>query len=110
MQRTDLTLKQDRLTDYSAEKIQEMTTAEYTPISVPSSRFLDIDKDYKSHPLWPILVESVRRSPLYAGLVGYFRSKIKPSSPDINPRELASMLSITIGEALVILHECNGQE
>ncbi|TXT54759.1 MAG: hypothetical protein BAJATHORv1_50010 [Candidatus Thorarchaeota archaeon] len=99
-------LKQDRLTDYSAEKIHEMTTTEYTPISVPSSRFLDIDEDYKSHPLWTILVECVKRNPLYPGLVSYFRSKIQPDSPDMSPRELASKLSITVGEALVILHDC----
>jgi hypothetical protein len=68
------------------------------------TKFMDIDlSEFKTNPLWPILVETTMRSPLYNGLVGYYRDKILPKDPDITPKELASKLSISIGEALVIL-------
>ena len=68
------------------------------------TRLMDIDlSELKRNPLWPILVETTRKSPLYSGLVGYIHDQVIPNNPDISPRELASKLTITIGEALVIL-------
>ncbi len=68
------------------------------------TRMMDIDlSEFKANPLWPILVETTMRNPLYSGLAGYYRNKILPKDPDISPKELASKLSISIGEALVIL-------
>jgi hypothetical protein len=108
MQGRDARLKQDRLSahtsDCDAEKNGEVQEIE--PQSPPknSTRLVDIDlKDFKSHPLWDILVETARRSPLYSGLSGYIRDNVLPNNPEINPRQLASKLSISIGEALVIL-------
>jgi hypothetical protein len=69
-----------------------------------SPRFIDIDlSEFKAHPLWEILVDTTKRSPLYSGLSGIVRDKILPENPDISPKELASQLSITVGEALVLL-------
>lgn len=71
-------------------------------------RMMDIDlSEFKSNPLWPILVETTMSNPLYPNLAGYYRDKILPQNPDISPKELASKLSITLGEALVIL-DSNG--
>lgn len=68
------------------------------------TRLMDVDlSEFRTNPLWPILVETTKASPLYSGLVGYIHDQIIPSNPDISPRELASKLSISIGEALVIL-------
>ena len=68
------------------------------------TRLLDINlAECKTNPLWPILVETTKRSPLYRGLVGYVQTEILPKNPQITPRELASDLSISRGEALVIL-------
>jgi hypothetical protein len=72
-----------------------------------STRLIDIDPtEFKTHPLWNILVETARRSPLYPGLSGYFKNKILPLQPNISVKELARKLSISIGEALVLLHDC----
>ncbi len=67
---------------------------------------MDIDlEDLKKHPLWSILVETAHRNPLFPGVCSYARSNIIPKRPDITPRELASTLSISLGEALVLLDE-----
>lgn len=69
-----------------------------------STRFLEYNlAECKANPLWPILVETTQRSPLYRGLVGYVQSEVLPNNPQITPKELASDLSISPGEALVIL-------
>jgi len=68
------------------------------------TRLLDYNiAECKANPLWPLLVETTKRSPLYRGLVGYVQSEILPNNPQITPKELASDLSISRGEALVIL-------
>lgn len=59
--------------------------------------------DFKSNPLWPVLVETTMRNPLYPNLAGYTRNQVLPTNPNISAKELASKLSISIGEALVIL-------
>jgi len=101
-------LKQDRLSahtsDCDANKSGEIQEIEPKSRPQSSTRLVDIDiKDFKSHPLWDILVETARRSPLYSGLSGYIRDNVLPNNPEISPKQLASKLSISIGEALVIL-------
>jgi hypothetical protein len=69
-----------------------------------SGRTIDIyNVDFKNDPLWPLLLETARNNPLYAGNVGYVKEYILPTNPNINAKELANKLSITIGEALAIL-------
>ncbi len=69
-----------------------------------SGRTIDIyNVDFKDDRLWPVLLETARSNPLYAGNVGYVKEYILPNHPDINAKELANKLSITIGEALAIL-------
>ena len=101
-------MKQDRLSahtsDCDANKSGEIQEIEPKSRPQSSTRLVDIDiKDFKSHPLWDILVETARRSPLYSGLSGYIRDNVLPNNPEISPKQLASKLSISIGEALVIL-------
>jgi hypothetical protein len=59
--------------------------------------------DFKSSPLWPLLLETARNNPLYAGNVGYAEEYILPKNPNISAKELANKLSVTVGEALAIL-------
>ncbi|TFG15572.1 hypothetical protein EU537_00700 [Candidatus Thorarchaeota archaeon] len=101
-------MKQDRLSahtsDCDTENKDDLQEIEPRPQPQNSTRLVDIDiKNFKSHPLWDILVETARRSPLYSGLSGYIRDNILPNNPEISPKQLASKLSISIGEALVIL-------
>lgn len=96
-------MKQEKLTKTNNEVV---SGPEHVEQKYPSTRGIDIDKaNFKTHPLWNILVETTHRSPLYANLSGYVREKIVPVEPDISPRELATRLSISIGEALVILDD-----
>lgn len=101
-------LRQERLTRLLGEKAQksDLDKVSVFETKIESTRLLDIDPtEFKTHPLWSILVETARRSPLYAGLSGYCKNKILPLQPNISVKELARKMSISIGEALVLLHD-----
>lgn len=94
------------MTKHTIDALKQPSGVEYTALrkEQESTRLIDIDlSDFKAHPLWSILVETARRNPLYPGLAGYIRDQILPSNPNIEPRELASKLAISVGEAMVIL-------
>lgn len=105
----DAEVKQARLTDRGAGAASNSGSpqgARERKNPVPSTRFTDIDgKDCWKDPLWPYLVEATKRNPLYSGWIGYAREKVLPNDPNITARQLASMLSISVGEALVLLHD-----
>ncbi|MCW4053598.1 MAG: hypothetical protein NWE84_01580 [Candidatus Bathyarchaeota archaeon] len=63
------------------------------------------EEEYMQEKLWSILVETVRASVMYPSHKAYTREIILQEKPDITASELANRLSISIGEALVILHE-----
>ena len=100
-------MKQDKITKHTEDPVTPPDISkliEAKKMSKKSTRFIDIDlKDFKTHDLWPILVETAQRNPLYVGLVGYTRDFVLPKEPDIGVKKLAQKLSISIGEALVIL-------
>ena len=60
---------------------------------------------YRGSPLWSILVEVVKSLPLYAEHKAYVRDRVLPEKPDISAEELAALLGITLGEAMVLLSE-----
>ena len=74
------------------------------------AKSIEINYDQlKENMLWDILVEVARNNPMYAGLTGYIRAEVLPKYPTIGPRELASMLSIPLGEAIVILDDARAE-
>ncbi|MHA1959737.1 MAG: hypothetical protein ACW99U_05875 [Candidatus Thorarchaeota archaeon] len=100
----DTALRQKRLTDKTEDEDNRQretrTRQERSSIAVE----FDI-RDFKGTQFWDVLVESVKRNPLFANIAGYARTKILPLAPDISVRQLASKLSISIGEAMVILDD-----
>lgn len=103
--REDAALKQEKLVGHTMDTRQ---SSENLPnvksIKFESGRTFDIDvADFKGHPLWKILIETARNNPLFPGNAGYAHTHIIPQNPNITPKELASRLSITVGEALAIL-------
>jgi ribosomal protein S25 len=62
-------------------------------------------EEYLKEKLWPILVETVHASVMYPNHKAYTRDEILREKPDITASELANRLNMSIGEALVILHE-----
>lgn len=62
-------------------------------------------EEYRKEKLWPLLVETVHASVMYARHKAYTRDEILRERPDITPAELSSRLNIPLGEALVILYE-----
>lgn len=75
-----------------------------------STRHIEINiTDFKTHPLWDILVETARKNPRYANLAGHTREYILSKHPDISPKELAAKLSITLGESIVILDDVKSE-
>lgn len=106
----DIDLKQVRLTDTTGKKVKSKKASSVSAGSIEPTRLLDFDfSGLTNEALWPILVETARRSPLYANLTGYIRDEILPKESEVSVRELASRLSISVGEALVILYDINKQ-
>jgi len=62
-------------------------------------------EEYTKEQLWLILVETVHATVMYPSHKAYARDEILREKPDITPAELAARLNMTLGEALVILHE-----
>ena len=65
-------------------------------------------KDYRPYPenaLWPIIVETVHKLPVYPTHRAYVRDYIFREEPDISAEKLSFNLGISLGEAMVILHE-----
>ena len=103
-------MKQVRLTDTTAKKAKSKKASSISASSIEPTRLLDFDlTGLTNESLWPILVETARRSPLYANLTGYIRDEILPKESEVSVRELASRLSISVGETLVILYDIHKQ-
>jgi len=62
-------------------------------------------EEYIKERLWPILVETVHALVMYPTHKAYTRETILQEKPDITTLELANRLNMSLGEALVILHE-----
>ncbi|UCE11287.1 MAG: hypothetical protein JSW61_04950 [Candidatus Thorarchaeota archaeon] len=100
----DTALRQRRLTD----KTEDEGNGPKKTLSLPERPAVTIDfdiRDFKGTQFWDVLVESVKRNPLFANISGYAKTKVLPKAPNISVRELASKLSISIGEAMVILDD-----
>ncbi len=64
-----------------------------------------MNQDLVSNPLWDVLAETVKSLPLFKNHKAYTRDRILLDSPAITPEELAMRLTISLGEAYVILYE-----
>ncbi|MBN1357349.1 winged helix-turn-helix domain-containing protein [Candidatus Bathyarchaeota archaeon] len=62
-------------------------------------------EEYMKEKLWPILIETVHASVMYPTHKAYTRETILQEKPEITASELANRLNMSLGEALVILHE-----
>jgi len=62
-------------------------------------------EEYMKEKLWTILVETVHASVMYPTHKAYTQETILQEKPDITASQLANRLSMSLGEALVILHE-----
>jgi len=62
-------------------------------------------EEYVNNPLWPILQETVHSIIMYPHHKAYTRDAILNEQPDITSNELVAKLSISLGEAIVILFE-----
>lgn len=99
-------MKQERLTRHNKDKISgsKKTPRKSKTSKKESGRTIDINvADFKGHPLYSLLIETAKSNPLFAGNAGYAQNYILPKNPNISAKELASKLSITVGEALAIL-------
>ena len=67
-------------------------------------------EDYVNNPLWPVLVETVHAMVMFPHHKAYTREVVLHERPEIIPTELATSLSIPLGEALVILYEIQKQK
>jgi hypothetical protein len=61
--------------------------------------------DYTKDLLWPILIETVHSMVLYPHHKAYVSRVLLLERPDITSRDLSIFLGISLGEAMVLLHE-----
>lgn len=66
--------------------------------------------EYTQEKLWPILVETVHSLVMYPKHKAYTRDSVITLNADVSPTELASRLSMSLGEALVILNELSEEQ
>ena len=62
-------------------------------------------EEYMKEKLWPVLVETIHASVMYPSHKAYTREMILHEKPEITASELANRMSMSLGEALVILYE-----
>jgi hypothetical protein len=62
-------------------------------------------EEYLKEKLWPILIDTVHTLVMYPNHKAYTREVILQEKPGIPADELARRLNMSLGEALVILHE-----
>lgn len=62
-------------------------------------------EEFTKEKLWLILVNTVHKAVMYPSHKAYIRDVILRDKPDVTPTELANRLSMSFGEALVILDE-----
>jgi hypothetical protein len=67
-------------------------------------------EDYSKNELWPILIETVHTLVMYPSHKAYTRLVILSEKPETTPADLAARLKISLGEALVILHELDEEK
>ena len=61
--------------------------------------------EYTKEQLWQLIVEAVHASVMYPTHKAYTRDSILPQKADVSANELAGMLEMPHGEAIVILNE-----
>jgi len=64
-----------------------------------------MDERVEENPLWSILVQTVHSLPMYPVHKAYVRDTLLYEQPDLTAESLSHRLNISLGEALVILHE-----
>jgi hypothetical protein len=100
-------LKQVKITDraFSGSSSSSDNDDNFPKKNTSSTLFLeDLNpEEVKSNILWNVLQDTARRNPLYSNLTAFTKLKILPTNPTISAKELASKLSISLGEALVLL-------
>lgn len=109
----DACLKQDRLTQHTIDTSTQPAVSHKSKSKKrkKSTRGIEINlSDFKTHPLWDILTETAQRNPMYANLLGYTRDMIIAKNPNITPQELATKLSVSLGESLIILDDVKSEE
>jgi hypothetical protein len=70
---------------------------------------LNLD-NYSKETLWRLLVETVHTSVMYSNHKAYTRATVLQENPNITPDELAHLLNMSLGAALVILDELANQQ
>lgn len=62
-------------------------------------------EEYVNNPLWPMLIDTVHTIVMYPHHKFYTQSVFLSEKPEASPQDLALNLNISLGEAVVILHE-----
>jgi hypothetical protein len=60
---------------------------------------------YDAAALWEILTETVHALPMYKHHKRYAERSVLPDKPRISAKEMALLMGMPLGEAIVILHE-----
>jgi len=61
--------------------------------------------EYDAAVLWEVLTETVHALPMYKYHKRYVERSIIPEKPEISTKEMALLMGIPLGEAIIILQE-----
>ena len=67
-------------------------------------------EEYLGSPLWAILVETVHSMVMYPHHKFYVQSILLSERPDASPQDVSISLGMSLGEAMVILHELKAEK
>jgi hypothetical protein len=72
---------------------------------IPCDPGMSSHSGYDAAALWQILVETAQALPMYKHHKRYVERSVLPESPRISAKEMALVMGIPLGEAIVILEE-----
>ena len=61
--------------------------------------------DYDAATIWQILIETVHALPMYKHHKRYAEKNVLPEKPRISAKEMALLMGVPLGEAIVLLEE-----
>jgi len=70
---------------------------------------MNLDEIKRKYDLWSLLVDTAQSIPTYNNHKAYVRDILLHERPEITPEELSSYIGVSLGEALVILHDLDSR-
>ncbi len=71
---------------------------------------MSLDEIRRKYDLWSLLMDTAYSIPTYSNHKAYVRDILLHEKPGITPEELSAYIGVSLGEALVILHDLERED